>query len=69
MLAENDMTVSELAETLKVRRQHLSEVINGTQMIGRNSPLAKHISDFFQVPIDALFPLVDLNTIPRNTAA
>ena len=69
LLAANSMSQAELARALKINRHHLCAVLNRKQLIGPNSPLARRISEYLNMPVDALFPVVDLNEVDRIAAA
>ncbi len=69
ILAEHSLSVTEFAKLLKVNKYHLSAVISGKQRVGPNSPLARHISEYLNQPVDRLFPVIDLNQATKSAAA
>jgi len=68
-LAENDMTISELARRINVAQSIVSQVINGK----RQSPnTEKIIADYLGKPVDYLFPprsIAELIAMRKGKAA
>jgi len=52
-LAENDMTISDLARSLKTSRAIVSQVVNGRRLSSRTEQL---IAKYLGKPADYLFP-------------
>ncbi len=52
-LAEQDMTISDLARKTKIPRAIISQIINGRR---RSEKTEQRIADFLGKPVDSLFP-------------
>jgi len=52
-LAEQDMTISDLARKTKIQRAIISQIINGRR---RSEKTEQRIADFLGKPVDSLFP-------------
>jgi len=53
LLAEKDMSISDLSRSLKTSRAIISQVINGRRLSSRTE---KIIADYLGKPVDYLFP-------------
>lgn len=63
LLAERDLTQTELARNLGISLHNLNALLNGRKLVHPENQLVRKIADYFDKPVDELFPIIDLAAI------
>lgn len=69
LLASHGLTQYQLANIIGVARQTLNAILTGRKRVGPNNGTTQSIADYFNQPVDELFPVVDLGSLPSHMSS